>query len=56
MIFEIFEEKCDEKKIDRKSEKKEKIKIKIKIDSKSINYFYMFFQTHFTYLLQLYKD
>ena len=37
------------------SRKKSEGKIKNK-KSKSINYFYMLFQTHFTYFPPLYKD
>ena len=36
--FGKFEAKCKEKKIKKKSERKEKVK-----ETKSINYFYMFF-------------
>ena len=40
-----------EKKLrERKSERKQKV------CSKSINYFYMFFQTHLTYFCPLYKN
>ena len=50
--FENFEVKYKKNKIERKSRKKEKEKI----DLKSINYFYVFFQTHLTYFSLLYKD
>ena len=33
-----------------------KYKEKYKIDLKSINYFYMFLQTHFTYFPSLFED
>ena len=46
--------KCKEKKIERKNRRKEKMKEKKNF--KSINYFYMFLQTHFTYFSPLYKD
>ena len=36
--------------------KKKKSKKKLKIDLMSINYFYMFFQSHLTYFHSLYKD
>ena len=39
-----------------KFEGNKKIKKKLKIGLNSINYFYMFLQTHFIYFLLLYKD
>ena len=43
-----FKGKCERKKNREEKWKKRKNKGKYKINSKSINYFYMFFQTHFT--------
>ena len=42
-----FEEKCKGKKIEKKSKRKEKVKEKKGLNL--INYFYIFFQTYFTY-------
>ena len=51
-----LEGKCERKKIERKSRRKEKVKENKKIDLNLINYFYMFFQTHFAYFSLSYKD
>ena len=52
MIIENFEGKYERNKIERKSKgRKNK-----KVDLKLINYFYIFFQTHLTYFIFLYKN
>ena len=48
LVLENFEGKYKVKKIKRKRKKKVLKNVK-KIDLKLINYFYMLFQTHFTY-------
>ena len=53
----LKENVCEEKKIEKTSVgKQKKSEGKEKIDFKSINYFYILLQIHFTYLTLLYKD
>ena len=56
MVHEKFEGKCEEKKIEEKWKERKSEKKKKKKRLNSMNYFYIFFQTHFTYFLLLYKD